>query len=40
MIAYRHGSQPLHEYLRLHARSTPDKPALIWYGRQIGRAHV
>ena len=40
MIAYRHGSQPLHEYLRLHARSTPDKPALIWYGRRISYAEL
>ncbi len=27
--------QPLHEYLRAHARQRPDQPALIWYGRAI-----
>ena len=27
--------QPLHEYLRAHARQRPDHPALIWYGRAI-----
>lgn len=40
MIAYRHGPRPLHEYLRLHARSTPDKPAVIWYGRRISWAEL
>jgi long-chain acyl-CoA synthetase len=28
-------SQPLHEYLRQHARERPDKPAYVWYGRPI-----
>ncbi|MBP6814252.1 MAG: AMP-binding protein [Burkholderiaceae bacterium] len=32
---YRHGTLCLHEYLRLHARSQPHKPAFIWYGRAI-----
>ena len=27
--------QPLHEYLRAHARQRPHHPALIWYGRAI-----
>ena len=27
--------RPLHECLRHHARQTPDKPAIIWYGRAI-----
>src|SRR5688572_19371755 len=40
MIAYRHGQQPLHEYLREHARTTPDKPALVWYGRRISYAEL
>ncbi len=40
MTTYRHGRRPLHEYLRLHARETPDKPALVWYGRRIGYAEL
>jgi long-chain acyl-CoA synthetase len=28
-------SLPLPEVVRAHARNTPDKPALIWYGRAI-----
>ncbi|VTU19101.1 AMP-binding protein [Variovorax sp. RA8] len=40
MIAYRHGQRPLHEYLREHARRTPDKPALVWYGRRISYAEL
>ena len=40
MIVYRHGAQPLHEYLRRHARTTPDKAALIWYGRRISYAEL
>ena len=27
--------QPLHEYLRQHAREKPDAPAVIWYGNAI-----
>src|SRR5690606_21065045 len=34
--AYRLGEKPLHEYLRHHARVQPDRPAYIWYGREIG----
>jgi long-chain acyl-CoA synthetase len=33
---YRDGEKPLHEYLRAHARRTPDRPAFLWYGRAIG----
>lgn len=32
---YRAGRKPLHEYLRLHARTAPGKPAIVWYGRRI-----
>jgi long-chain acyl-CoA synthetase len=31
----RYGEQPLHEYLRQHARLQPDKPAYLWYGRAV-----
>lgn len=27
--------QPLHEYLRAHARRQPDKAAYLWYGRAV-----
>ncbi|WP_431153207.1 AMP-binding protein [Acidovorax facilis] len=40
MFAYRHGFQPLHEYLRQHARQKPDKAAVIWYGRKITYAEL
>ncbi|RYF75101.1 MAG: AMP-dependent synthetase [Comamonadaceae bacterium] len=40
MIEYRHGRRPLHEYLRHHARTTPDKAAVIWYGRRISYAEL
>lgn len=40
MTTYRHGRRPLHEYLRLHARATPGKPALVWYGRRISYAEL
>ena len=26
----------LHECIAAHARATPDKPAIVWYGREIG----
>jgi long-chain acyl-CoA synthetase len=32
--------QPLHAFLRAHARATPDKPAYIWYGRAISYAEL
>lgn len=35
MTRYRQGRQPLHGYLRSHARATPDKAAIVWYGRRI-----
>ncbi|NEX62419.1 AMP-binding protein [Noviherbaspirillum galbum] len=34
-IDYRHGEQPLHEYLRHHARIRPEKAAYLWYGKEI-----
>ena len=32
--------QPLHEYLRQHAREQPDKAAYVWYGRAISFAEL
>ncbi len=40
MNGYRHGRRPLHDHLRAHARSTPNKAALIWYGRRITYAEL
>lgn len=34
-ITYLQGEKPLHEYLRHYARTQPDKPAYIWYGRAL-----
>ena len=31
---------PLHEHLREHARQTPNKPAYIWYGRDVSFAEI
>ncbi len=31
---------PLHEHLRRHARSTPDRAAYLWYGRPITWAEL
>lgn len=39
-IAYRQQEKPLHEYLRQHARSQPDKPAFIWYGTALSWAQL
>ena len=39
-IDYPFGEQPLHEYLRAHARRQPDKAALVWYGRAISYAEL
>jgi long-chain acyl-CoA synthetase len=39
-IDYLQGEQPLHEYLRGHARRQPDKAALLWYGRAISYAEL
>jgi long-chain acyl-CoA synthetase len=33
-------AQPLHDYLRRHARDTPTRPALIWYGHTITWAEL
>src|SRR5690554_3095325 len=38
--AWRHGERPLHEYLRHHARAQPDRPAFIWYGREVSYAEL
>jgi long-chain acyl-CoA synthetase len=32
--------QPLHEYLRQHARTQPDKAACIWYGETLSYAQL
>lgn len=40
MIDYRHGRRPLHEYVRRHARATPEKTAIVWYGRRISWAQL
>ena len=32
--------QPLHEYLRAHARSQPDKAAYLWYGHALSYAEL
>lgn len=39
-IDYPFGEQPLHEYLREHARRQPGKAALVWYGRAISYAEL
>jgi len=39
-IDYPFGEQPLHEYLREHARRQPAKAALVWYGREISYAEL
>ena len=32
--------QPLHQYLRAHARRQPDKPFFLWYGASISYAEM
>ncbi|MBN9404808.1 MAG: AMP-binding protein [Burkholderiales bacterium] len=32
--------QPLHEHLRQHARTRPERPALIWYGATLSWAEL
>jgi len=32
--------RPLHEHLRRHARETPGKTAIVWYGREISYAEL
>jgi long-chain acyl-CoA synthetase len=39
-IDYPFGEQPLHEYLREHARRQPAKAALVWYGRELTYAEL
>ena len=34
-VIFSEGKIPAFEHLRLHARRTPDKPAIIYYGREI-----
>ncbi len=34
-ISYHWGERPLHQYLRMHARKEPNRPAIIWYGQVI-----
>ncbi|MFA5905910.1 MAG: AMP-binding protein [Desulfobacula sp.] len=34
-IEFEHGAVPIHEYLRIRAKETPEKTAIIFYGRQI-----
>jgi len=34
-IEFTHGPVPIHEYLRIRAKETPDKAAIIFYGRHI-----
>lgn len=34
-IVYRQGVKPLHEYVRQHAATQPEKPAFIWYGNVL-----
>jgi fatty-acyl-CoA synthase len=37
---YPHGERPLTEYLRAWARLQPDKPAVIFYGREVTYAQL
>lgn len=34
-VSFPEGKLPIFEYLRIHAKRTPDKPAIINYGREI-----
>ena len=34
-IEFAHGPLPVHEYLRIRAKETPEKTAIIFYGREI-----
>ena len=38
--AHAHAQQPLHEYLRQHARERPQQAAYLWYGRAITYAEL
>jgi len=34
-VVFSEGKIPAFEHLRIHARRNPDKPAIIYYGREI-----
>ena len=34
-VNYLAGEMPLHRYCALHAQQTPERIALLWYGRTI-----
>ena len=34
-IAYRLGEKPLHEYVHQNSKDFPNKPAYIFYGREL-----
>ncbi|MFV8836411.1 hypothetical protein ACNSTU_15720, partial [Aquisalimonas sp. APHAB1-3] len=34
-VQYRAGAKPMHEYLLDNAREVPDRPAYIFYGREV-----
>ena len=40
METSRYHDQPLHEYLRQHAREQPGKAAYLWYGRAVTFAEL
>ncbi|KLU61159.1 long-chain-fatty-acid--CoA ligase [Peptococcaceae bacterium CEB3] len=40
VLEYRLGAKPLPEYLREHARRTPDKPVIRWYGRTVSYSEL
>lgn len=39
-LRYRRGERPLHEYLAANAREPGERPALIFYGRELGWAEL
>jgi long-chain acyl-CoA synthetase len=39
-LTYLAGERPIHDYLRLRARQTPAKTALIFYGREMSYAEL
>ncbi len=39
-LSYEAGKKPVHEYLRLRAKQTPDKTAIIYYGKEISYAEL
>ena len=40
MVTPARPDQPLHEYLRRHAREQPDKAAYLWYGGAVSYAEL